>query len=331
MSDYNFGSYVLRNFSRAPFLHTASTLRWPLRSNEWPLRRSPPILSFGATLRYSYYFRSMFSSKIATKELNKRIAAFRERAERGIDKKECIGAVSEIFGDVYSFPTELTRYGAGGTFYRARAIPDDDHIIPLRTMMQIGDAWEPPSRVVTTPGRLNAENQSILYCAEEPQVAIDEARARGNRRTAIIVYRSVRPLLIASIGDYENSGLPKDPRTKLFFSFLNHEFSKVISPGREARYTITRTIAETFFNYPEQDAWRYRSVQSNKKFNVAFLPGKQRTCLTLTGVMICRTTPGPKRSLLVDCVVSFDEISGEARYHALGSEMQRKIFPSIRN
>lgn len=272
----------------------------------------------------------MFSSDVGDDEIARRISDFRIRAENGISDDSCIGEVSSIFGGSFSFPTEMRSYEEGVRFYRVRAIPSDDTVIPLRTIRQVGDAWEPPSHVITAQGRLNAIGQSVLYCCPgDPELAIDEARARDHRHVAVMVYRASRPISVATLGDYQNSGLPKDDRSRSFYTFLDDEFSRVILPGQEGRYSITRAIADTYFNYPEQDAWCYRSVQSPEKFNVAFLPGKSRDSLDLVGVMIC--TPGVSGAgvMQVKFVVDFDEESGEARYHHLGTEGQLRIFPEI--
>jgi len=272
----------------------------------------------------------MFSSDIGDDEIARRISDFRVRAESGISDDACIGEVSSIFGGAFSFATEMRSYQEGVRFYRVRAIPSDDTVFPLRTIRQVGDAWEPPSHVISAQGRLNAIGQSVLYCCpSDAELAIDEARARDHARIAVMVYRSVRSINVATLGDYQNSGLPRDNRSQAFYSFLDEEFSRVILPGQEGRYSITRAIADTYFNYPGQDAWCYRSVQSPEKFNLAFLPGKPRDSLELVGVMICEPSALGAGAMRVLCVVDFDEISGAARYHAIGSEEQVRLFPEI--
>ena len=273
----------------------------------------------------------MFSSNINAKEIARRIGEFRRRAEVGVQDTDCIKEISLIFGDVYSFPVEeMKTYAVGTKFFRARAIDDEDTIIPLRTIGSVTDAWEPPAEYVRIQGRLNRIGQSILYCCpEDPILAIDEARARGNKHVAIMVYRSVRVVNVTLLGDYENSTLPKDHISHMFFSFLEEEFGREVPSGQEQIYSITRTVADTFFNYPEQDAWCYRSVQSPQKFNTAFLPGKAKQCLELSGVMICDLGATLPDQLCVKAVVDFDRDTGEARYHAIGSNEQKQLFPEI--
>lgn len=272
----------------------------------------------------------MFISDISDDEIQKRILDFRSQAEQGISDETCINSVISIFGNAFSFATEMKSYAQGQTFYRVRTIPPDDTNIPLKTIQRIEDAWEPPAQFVRAQGRLNKIGQSILYCCPDDfNLAIDEARARNSKHIAVIVYKSFRPISVAVLGDYDNSSLPKDERSRLFYSFLNEEFSRLVPTGSEGRYSITRAIAETYFNYPEQDAWSYRSVQSPEKFNVAFLPGKSKNSLNLIGIMICEVDASTKNSLKVKLVIDFDEKSGDARYHAIGSKEQIRVFPEI--
>ena len=271
----------------------------------------------------------MFSSNINDDEIKKRIIEFRKRARNGIADKDCLIELSRIFGDEHSFPAETIQFEKKTIFYRARAIPNDNTIL-RNTINNIADAWEPPSHIISSQGRLNAVNQSILYCClNHPSLAIDEARARSSKHVAIMVYKSTRPIKAATIGNYHNSNLPKDNRTERFYSFLDEEFSRIASTNEEGIYSISRTIADTYFNYPEQDAWCYRSVMSPERFNIAFLPEKHKDCLELQGVMICDTSKSSDTNLSVIYVVDFDKNTHEARYHLIGSAEQKRIFPEI--
>lgn len=272
----------------------------------------------------------MFTSHVHIDEIQRRISDFRERAKAGMPDSDLVNAITAIFGDVFSYAGSGGQYPKGTKFVRARPIPDDDSVVPLRSMSHVGDAWEKPDHLVDVQGRLNSVGQGVLYCCPvDVDLAIDEARARGNRRAAVMVYQATRPVSVAILGNYENSTLAKDDMSRLFYGFLDEEFSQEVTIGNESRYSITRAIADSFFNYPEQDAWCYRSVQSRDKFNVAFLPGRQKTCLELSGVLICdlhMSSPGAQH---VVCVVDFDPDNGSARYHVVGSEAQKRIFPEI--
>ncbi|MBD8826710.1 RES family NAD+ phosphorylase [Pseudomonas sp. CFBP 13602] len=272
----------------------------------------------------------MFFSNVDDRDIKERIRVFRTDVEAGIGESEIVRSISSIFGDVFSFGTEARFYEKGTRFYRARSIPLDDTVIPLKTLRDVRDAWEPPLDCVRVQGRLNNVGQSILYCCPNDfELAIDEARARNSKYVAVMVYKAVRRIKVAVLGNYEESSLSKDDSTRMFYSFLDEEFSRLVSKGQEARYSITRAIADTYFNYPEQDAWCYRSVQSPLKFNVAFLPNKSKVNLELIGAMICEPSKNSSGSLCVKLVVEFDSKSGSALYHSIGSHEQNKIFPEI--
>ena len=221
-------------------------------------------------------------------------------------------------------------YPVGTTFFRARSIPPDDKNLPLRMMRSVSDAWEPPISSVKTQGRLNKINQQVLYCcANDWSLAIQEARASSFKNVAMMRYKSIRPTSVSVIGGDAASEAILDVGSRRFYSFLEEEFSKIVDAGNEARYSISRAIAETFYTLPEQDAWCYRSVQSPSKANVAFMPGRASLCLKLEGVMICATPPEHAEALMVKYVVDFDAATGAARYHSIGSDGQKEIFPEF--
>lgn len=258
------------------------------------------------------------------------MAEFRRRSKDGLSDEDSKIALSLIFGSSFSFPVRQLNYGTGTTFFRARAIPRGGLNPVLDVISKVGDAWEPPPNVVRVQGRLNAINQSVLYCCPlDINLAIDEARARQNDLVAIMVYVSKRPINVALLGNFECLQISQDHGSELLYYFLNEEFSRNVLPGEEGRYSITRMIAESYFNYPGQDAWCYRSVQSPDRCNVAFLPNKSQFCLQLRGVMICEPRVLIGGNPNVKSVIDFDENSGIARYHRMGSREQMEIFPEI--
>ncbi|MCU4423214.1 RES family NAD+ phosphorylase [Acinetobacter sp. WU_MDCI_Abxb74] len=272
----------------------------------------------------------MFKSNIDIETIKKNIFTFRERAKNGSVNENILYELTSIFGNRYVAPCEFRSIPNGTTFFRARGIPSNDITIPFNTVSNVGDAWEPPSEFVKYPGRLNNINQSILYCCpDDPYLAIKEARASENNFVAIMKYKAIREIIVTALGDYERSNLPKDDLTRLFYSFLDEEFAQDVKPGEESRYTITRAVADSFANLPNQDGWLYRSVQSPEKFNVAFLPNKHRECIELEGVLICDLSGSDGNNLKVISVVDFDRNDNAARYHAMGSKEQQELFPEL--
>lgn len=263
-------------------------------------------------------------------EIQREIHEFRSRAKRILSPGEALDKISGIFGSVLSFSVMTHFYPKGTVFFRARAVPEADREIPLQMMAKVQDAWDPPPEFVTRQGRLNAIGQSLLYCCpHDPWLAVCEAQALQSQNVAVIVYSSIVDVKVAKIGDNRSEHQKGDPKADLFYKFLDEEFSKIASDGEESVYSISAAIADTFFNYPEQDAWCYRSVRSHDKLNVAFLTGRSQHCLRLRGAMICDVRESKEGSLAVKFVVDFDPSSGAARYHPVGSDHQKILFPEI--
>ena len=274
--------------------------------------------------------QKVFLSNYDEQEILDKVKEFRLESKLGMTRFECMDRMHSIFGDICSFPIRYAAYNHGTIFYRARAIPADDVQIPLRTLSKSSDAWEPPPEFVKVQGRLNDIGQSILYCCPyDPALAIQEARASSNKHVAVMVYQAKRDIRVSVIGSYEASDLPKDAMTRLFYSFLEEEFARFAPIGNEHEYIVTTTVADSYFNYPDQDAWCYRSVQSEGKFNVAFLPGKSKDAVQLVGVLLCDNSAHEVGSLKVLYVVDFDPDTDLARYHRIGSKEQKKIFPDF--
>lgn len=201
--------------------------------------------------------------------------------------------------------------------------------MPLKTIKTVSDAWEPPRKYITKPGRLNRVAERVLYCCpKDYSLAMEEARATESEYFAMIVYTVTRDIVTTTIGNYNNSNLPQDKCTRQFYRFLEEEFSRFVEQGREAEYLITQAIADSFYNYPNQDAWLYRSVQSNEKFNLAFLPERANTCLSLDGVLICNNYDKTSLMFDVSSFVTFDE-AGNAVYYKPIMESLKNNFPEF--
>ncbi|MGC1497687.1 MAG: RES family NAD+ phosphorylase [Sulfitobacter sp.] len=272
-----------------------------------------------------------FKSDLSPSEIRQRLEKFRTEARNNIPEPKLAEMLHSIFLEKQgTFPIRWKQFEKGTLFFRARKLPEDDRQIPLNTIAKRSDAWEPPAESVCSPGRLNKIGQAVLYtCAGDPMLAIDEARARDCSYVALMVYRAKLEIRVAIIGDYLDSGLPQDAGTAAFYSFLEEEFSQFAEPSDQNRYAITRIIAESYFTYPEQSAWCYRSVQSPDLFNTAFLPDEGQKKLELVGVLICNVPNSQEGNLKVVRVVDFDPDSGLAQFHLIGSERQKKLFPEI--
>ena len=274
-------------------------------------------------------------------ELHRRISGFRKLNFRSMSYEEVGQAIRDvIIFDTPKGPLGLchpssARYPAGTRFYRVRANPKDDHVVPLRTMSKVRDCWEPP-RAKVGIGRLNREREPLLYTSPiNPEVAIDEAKIVDGERCSVIVYEAVEDVNVTVIGgDPDTDGLDETDALKLQMiqGFLRDEFTRDVGRGTEYLYRISEVIAKDYFDLPPvmHDAWCYPSIADKRRWNVAFRP-TNRHKLRLIGVEIGKPDrlPDGKRGLRVEGVLKEMEGSDDLAFFQIGSPEQRRYFPWI--
>lgn len=225
-------------------------------------------------------------------------------------------------------------YPAGTRFYRVRTLPDDDRKIPLRTMSKISDCWEPPENIVIA-GRLNRDNESLLYTAPmSPFVAVEEMKVPDGELFSLIVYEAIEQIDVTMIGSQPNiEGLNGEEvlRVKMIQDFLKHEFIRDVGVGTEYLYRISESITKDYFDLPPdfQDAWCYPSIAKKGHFNVCFRKDK-RSKLKLVGSQIASVVREGDDYLFQAKLVTKVGADGEnLTYHQIGSDEQRKMFPEM--
>lgn len=275
------------------------------------------------------------------RELIRRISAFRKLDFHALSRLE----VSDAIADVIMFDTPegphgiwqvySKHYPAGTRFFRVRAIPEDDHIIPLRTVSKVADCWEPPAEIVKL-GRLNEEHEPLLYTSTDSRIAVDEMKIPDGARLALIVYEAVGDVNVVMVGDRpKTDGLSEADALKLeiVHEFLRDEFIRDVGQGTEYLYRISETIAKDYFDMPPefQDAWCYPSLAHKEGFNVAFRP-TTRTMLRLVGVQFAEVYREPEDQAMlfrVACVAKGMEGADDLTYFRIGSPEQQAMFPEI--
>ena len=237
-----------------------------------------------------------FLKHVDSTHLHDKICRFRDLDFKRMSYQEVQSAISEVItfntphGVISVLMPMNANYPAGTRFYRVRTLPDDDRKIPLRTMSKVSDCWEPPENIVRA-GRLNRDNESLLYTAPiSPFVAVEEMKIPDGKFFSLIVYESLEKINVTMIGAQPNiEGLHGEEvlKVKMLQDFLKHEFIRDVGVGTEYLYRISESITKDYFDLPPdfQDAWCYPSVAKKGHFNVCFRKDN-RSKLKLVGSQI---------------------------------------------
>lgn len=281
-----------------------------------------------------------FLKHVDAAHLHDKICRFRDLDFKRMSYQEVQSAIMEVIvfdtphGNISILTPVNARYPAGTRFYRVRSLPDDDMQLPLRSMSKIADCWEPPEDIVRA-GRLNRDNESLLYTApQSPVVAVDETKIPDNQLFSLIVYESTDPISVTMIGAEPNvKGLSNEEglKVRMIQDFLKHEFVRDVGVGTEYLYRISESITKDYFDLPPdvQDAWCYPSVAKKGSFNVCFRKG-HRSKLKLIGVQIASVVREGDNYLFGAKLIAVDSGDGvNLTYHQVGSELQQKLFPEI--
>ncbi|EOC1268938.1 hypothetical protein ACI09D_004115, partial [Cronobacter malonaticus] len=241
-----------------------------------------------------------FLNHIDISSLHNKICKFRDLDFKKMSYKEVQSAINDVItfdtphGNICVLIPMITSYPVGTRFYRVRSIPQHDRVLPLPTMSKVIDCWEPPEHVVRA-GRLNRDNESLLYTALMfPSVAVEEMKIKDNELFSLIVYEAVEPINATCIGqipDLNNLNSEEALKAKMFQDFFKHEFMRDVGSGTEYLYRISESIAKDYFDLPTevQDAWSYPSVAQKGQVNVCFRKVKKRK-IKLIGVQITTVT-----------------------------------------
>lgn len=281
-----------------------------------------------------------FLKYVDSTHLHNKICKFRDLDFKRMSYQEVQSAITEVItfdtpqGKICILTPMNADYPVGTRFYRVRSLPEDDRSLPLRTMSKIADCWEPPENIVRA-GRLNRENESLLYTTPlSPQVAVEEMKIPDNQLFSLIVYESIEPINVTMIGGSPNlEGLNNDEalKVRMIQDFLKHEFIRDVGVGTEYLYRISESITKDYFDLPSdfQDAWCYPSVAKKGSFNVCFRKEK-RSKLKLIGSQIVSVIRKGDDYFFSAKIIAIESEDGEnLSYHKIGSEVQKKLFPEM--
>jgi hypothetical protein len=232
-----------------------------------------------------------FLKYVDTSQLHEKICQFRDLDFKRISYEEIQNAISKVinFDTPYENISILTpvnvSYPIGTRFYRVRTIPGSDIVLPLsdrdlplKTMCKLSDCWEPPENIVRS-GRLNRDNEALLYTSPQAPVAVEEMKIPNNELFSLIVYEATEKINVTKIGSVPNiEGLNQDEmlKVRVIQDFLRHEFTRDVGSGTEYLYRISESITKDYFDLPPdfQDAWCYHRLQKRDLSTYAFVKKK---------------------------------------------------------
>jgi hypothetical protein len=281
-----------------------------------------------------------FLAHVNTLDLHQKICDFRALDFKHISDADIQKATLKVilfntpFGDMSLLTPKGGSYPKGTRFYRIRTIPEDDRIIPLKSMTTIDDCWEPPAHVVKM-GRLNKKEESLVYTTPlDPTIPLEELKIKKDELFSLIVYEAIDDIKVTQIGAPANTnGLTEEENLKLRMlqDFLHHEFTRDVGDGTEYLYKISESIAKDYFDMPPpiHDGWCYPSIAKKGGFNVCFRP-TIKTKLKLKGVQIASASKeGDRYGFKVKVIARVSSDGKQLEYFAIGSPEQQEIFPEI--
>jgi hypothetical protein len=151
-------------------------------------------------------------------------------------------------------------------------IPENTLLFRVRThdslMEKNEDLWFPPAKVIKKMGRLNDNNEPVLYIADKISTVLKETRINAGEEFYLLFYKVTKPISLINIyPSYGNDSKYKKVE-ELIGTFLTKEFSRLVPDTENNRYKVSNAIGNFFFDYKHlgYDGWLYPSaVSENEK------------------------------------------------------------------
>lgn len=179
-------------------------------------------------------------------------------------------------------PPQMQSFSAGQWVYRVRPIRKPEEI------RVAADVWNPPSHAAR-PGRLNKANESLLYTALAPDVALDEARIEVGDMFALSQFEVTQHFTALWLGEHwpiTDLTLLQSKKKKILDDFLLSIFSARGGLDDSHRYVAPELLVKDFYDLPSEvfDGWIYRSIPHPGGLNLAFRPDSGRKVLKFLSV-----------------------------------------------
>lgn len=224
----------------------------------------------------------------------------------------------------------------GTTLWRGRKLAPDDHIVPLREMRTVADAWEPPAANVNSAGRLNKLGESLLYTTYgDPSAVPDEIRVADDEWFSLIKYKVVKRTTLTGIGlspSTEHLSAAAAAGANAVAGYFQRQYSRKIRTSDGSQYALSELIAKYNFDLPPDvhHGWIYRSVEHSHSLNITFRPPEAHLRLELAGVCICKADRTAEQTMFKAVAFSSSIPSNEQfQWHSYDSPLQHKYFPEF--
>jgi len=164
-------------------------------------------------------------------------------------------------------------YEPGLKLYRGRVCNEKPN--------NIKDMTYPPAKLITKYQRVNRPGQSIFYCCAGRRVPFFECFVKTGDKFILSQWKTVSRLFVNNIGYSNDNIMGLQPKSSdelkeaniLIRNFIDEEFTKIVSEGKEYLYKISIALAEKHFSDDIFNGLLYPSIAiKGRSDNLALKP-----------------------------------------------------------
>jgi hypothetical protein len=145
----------------------------------------------------------------------------------------------------------------------------------------IEDVTYPPAKLITKYQRVNRPGQSVFYCCAGRRVPFFECFVKTGDKFILSQWKTVSRLFVNNIGYLNDNIMGLQPKSSdelkeaniLIRNFIDEEFTKIVSEGKEYLYKISIALAEKHFSDDIFNGLLYPSIAiKGRSDNLALKP-----------------------------------------------------------
>ena len=199
-----------------------------------------------------------------------------------------------------------------------------------RNIQSVSYFWEPPLEKCLT-GRINIENEQVLYTSENYTTCIKECDIKRDDLFFIIVYEVIKDFEYVPVGlkpKYNDSRNHKN--NDLILDFQSRILRKnLTSDNKNYLYKLTHSIARTMELFPIVPI-AYPSSKDIRFYNFCFTKKQAHDYLKVYGVWVCKYKSNVKNFYIGGFYKGDGDENSKPKFYECGSEEQRLYFPEIK-